>query len=77
VLNPFSAPATGTIDLSTATSSTNVALNSDTYLTGNVGQPCPRCSATGSPSSPGDRHLRSRPARRHGLHHRELERLHP
>src|SRR5262249_48909204 len=43
----------GTLDLSTGASSTNVNLNSDTYLTGNLGQPCPKCSATGTPASPG------------------------
>src|SRR5262245_40802554 len=53
VLNTWSAPASGTLDLATGTSVTNVPLKSDTYLTGNLGQPCPRCSATGTPSSPG------------------------
>jgi hypothetical protein len=77
VLNTFSSPASGTLDLSTGASSTNVALVSDTYLTGNAGQPCPKCSGHGTPSSPGDRHLRSRPAGRHGLHLHQLDRLHP
>jgi hypothetical protein len=53
VLNTWSAPATGTLDLSTGTSSTNVPLTSDNYITGNLAQPCPRCSATGTPASPG------------------------
>jgi hypothetical protein len=53
VLNTWSAPASGTLDLAAGTSSTSVPLNSDIYLTGNVGQPCPKCSATGTPSSPG------------------------
>jgi hypothetical protein len=53
VLNTWSAPASGTLDLTSGTSSTDVALNSDVYLTGNLAQPCPRCSATGTPSSPG------------------------
>jgi hypothetical protein len=53
VLNTWSAPASGTLDLATGTSSTNVPLMSDTYLTGNLAQPCPRCSASGTPSSPG------------------------
>jgi hypothetical protein len=53
VLNAWSAPASGTLDLDTGASSTKVALNSDVYLTGNLGQPCPRCSGTGTPSSPG------------------------
>jgi hypothetical protein len=53
VLNTWQAPASGTLDLSTGTSSTNTPLISDTYLTGNLGQPCPKCSATGTPASPG------------------------
>jgi hypothetical protein len=53
VLNTWNAAASGTLDLSTGTSSTNVPLISDTYLTGNLAQPCPKCSATGTPASPG------------------------
>jgi hypothetical protein len=53
VLNTWSAAASGTLDLASGASSTNVPLNSDVYLTGNLAQPCPKCSATGSPSSPG------------------------
>jgi hypothetical protein len=53
VLNTWSAAASGTLDLSTGASSTNVPLISDNYLTGNQAQPCPRCSATGTPASPG------------------------
>src|SRR5262249_53483949 len=53
VLNTWNAAASGTLDLSTGASQTAVPLNSDTYLTGNLGQPCPKCSATGTPSSPG------------------------
>ncbi len=53
VLNTWNAAASGTLDLSTGASSTNVPLISDTYLTGNLAQPCPRCSATGTPASPG------------------------
>jgi hypothetical protein len=53
VLDTFASPATGSLDLSTGASSTNVALTSDTYLTGNAAQPCPKCSGSGSPSSPG------------------------
>jgi hypothetical protein len=53
VLNTFQSPASGTLDLSTGASSTNVALVSDVYLTGNAAQPCPKCSGHGSPSSPG------------------------
>jgi hypothetical protein len=53
VLNTWSAPASGTLDATGGTASTNVALNSDVYLTGNLAEPCPKCSATGTPSSPG------------------------
>jgi hypothetical protein len=52
VRNTWQAAATGTLDLSTGTSSTNVPLVSDVYLTGNLAQPCPRCSASGTVSSP-------------------------
>src|SRR5262245_33910164 len=53
VLNTWTAPASGTIDLAAGSSSTNVPLQSYVVLTGNVIQPCPKCSATGSPSNPG------------------------
>ncbi len=53
VINTWASPASGTLDLSAGTSSTSVPLASDIYLTGNLAQPCPRCSATGTPSSPG------------------------
>jgi hypothetical protein len=53
VLNTWQAPAAGTLDLGSGATSINVPLISDTYLTGNLGQPCPKCSATGTPSSPG------------------------
>src|SRR5262249_51017891 len=53
VLNTWSAAGSGPPDLASGTSSTNVALSSDVYVTGNLAQPCPRCSATGTPSSPG------------------------
>jgi hypothetical protein len=53
VLNTWAAPASGTFNLATGTSSTNVPLDSDIYLTGNLAQPCPVCSGSGSPSSPG------------------------
>jgi len=51
VLNSFQAPATGTISLVDGTSSTNVVLTSDTYLTGNFDEPCPRCRSGGVPVS--------------------------
>jgi hypothetical protein len=53
VLNTWSAPASGSLDLASGVSSTDVPLISDTYLTGNLAQPCPKCSATGTPASPG------------------------
>src|SRR5262249_50313168 len=54
VLNTWwSAPASGTLDLATGSSSMNIPLASDIYLTSNLAQPCPRCSATGTPSQPG------------------------
>ncbi len=53
VLNTWAGPASGTLDLTTGESSTNVPLNSDVYLTGNLAQPCPVCSVGGSPSVPG------------------------
>ncbi len=45
VLNSFAAPASGTLSLVDGTSSTNVSLTSDNYITGNLAQPCPRCRA--------------------------------
>src|SRR5262245_60369765 len=53
VLNTWSAPAGGTLDLDTGDSSTNVPLKSDVYLTSNAVQACPRCLATGTPANPG------------------------
>jgi len=53
VLNSWRAAAAGTLDLGNGNTSINVPLISDTYLTGNLAQPCPKCSATGTPSSPG------------------------
>src|SRR5262249_6978701 len=53
VLNTWNGSASGTLDLSTGASQTAVPLNSDTYLTGNLGQPCPTCAATGTVASPG------------------------
>src|SRR5262249_29026585 len=53
LLNTFSTPAGGTLDLATGASGMTVDLASATYLTGNVAGPCPRCSASGSPASPG------------------------
>jgi len=53
VLNTWRTAAAGTLDLVSGAVSINVPLISDTYLTGNLGQPCPKCSATGTPASPG------------------------
>ncbi|HKB37742.1 MAG TPA: hypothetical protein VKD72_14945 [Gemmataceae bacterium] len=76
VLNTWSAPASGTLDLTSGTSSTNVALTSDIYLTGNQTQPCPRVlrNRLAEPARDGD--LRPRPARRVGLHHHQFDGLH-
>jgi hypothetical protein len=57
VLDTYSFAASGTLDLGTGTSSTSAVLSSDTYLTGNLTQPCPRCYSggvpvSGSPGSP-------------------------
>src|SRR5262245_10179547 len=43
VLNSFAQDASGTLSLMDLASSTNVSLISDTFLTGNLSQPCPRC----------------------------------
>ena len=45
VINTFSAPGSGTVDLATGSSSTVVPLNSHVFLTGNATAPCPRCVA--------------------------------
>ena len=44
----WKAPASGTLDLATGRWMPNVPLTTDIYLTGNLTQPCPRCSASGS-----------------------------
>src|SRR5262249_51300668 len=44
---------TGSLDESTGELTLSVPLSSHVFITGNGGQPCPRCSATGSPTSPG------------------------
>ncbi len=49
VLNSWSAPATGTVNRTDGTSITSVPLISDIYVTGNLGQPCPRCRSGGTP----------------------------
>src|SRR5262249_23743760 len=45
VMNTWSAPASGTLSLTSGASSPDVSLNSDVSLTGNVTQPCPKCVA--------------------------------
>jgi len=49
VLNTWAKPASGTVDRTDGTSETSVPLSSAIYLTGNLGQPCPRCRSGGSP----------------------------
>ena len=51
VLNTWGAPTSGTVNVADGTSVTNVPLISDTYLTANDVQPCPRCRSGGSPVS--------------------------
>src|SRR5262249_37234109 len=53
VLTPWSAPPSGVVDRATGAITLNVALASDVYVTGNATQPCPRCSAVGTSTSPG------------------------
>jgi hypothetical protein len=43
VLNTFSAPGSGMVDLSTGQSSSSVPLTSAVFLTSNATAPCPRC----------------------------------
>jgi len=51
VLNTLKEPAGGEIDRTTGEATINISLSSTTYVTG---PPlCPRCSASGSPASPG------------------------
>jgi hypothetical protein len=51
VVNKWGQPAGGTVDLATGVTSLNIPLASDVYLTGTA--LCPKCSATGTPTSPG------------------------
>jgi hypothetical protein len=43
VVNVIQTNASGTADLTTGTSSTNIPLSSRVYLTGNSSSPCPKC----------------------------------
>ena len=51
VVNKWGTPATGTLNLTSGAASLSIPLASDVYLTGVA--LCPKCSATGSPGSPG------------------------
>jgi hypothetical protein len=53
ILDTWMSEPGGSLDLASGSLSLDVALSSDIYITSNLAQPCPRCSATGSPSSPG------------------------
>ena len=53
VLNTWAAPARGEVNLIFGDTTIKATLTSDTYITGNLAQPCPRCSAAGIPGSPG------------------------
>jgi hypothetical protein len=52
-VSTFSSPSTGTVNLLTGATTANVGLNLHLYVTGNAGQPCPKCSASGTPGAPG------------------------
>ena len=60
VANTFSAPASGTVDISTGVTSASISLASNVLLTSNDAQPCPICrsgsvsgpACAGSPASP-------------------------
>src|SRR5262249_15238741 len=53
VLNTWASPGSGTLNLTSGAASLNVPLSSYVVLTSNAAQPCPKCSAGGTPSSPG------------------------
>ncbi len=53
VVNTFAGSGSGSLDKSTGALSLSVPLASHVFITGQPGQPCPRCTATGSPASPG------------------------
>ncbi len=52
-VNNFTAPVTGSVNLLTGATTTNVSLGLHVFVTGNAAQPCPRCSAAGAPGAPG------------------------
>jgi hypothetical protein len=51
VLNTWSAPASGSVNLATGAATLNIPLRSEVYLTANVNQPCPVCRSGGVPVS--------------------------
>ncbi len=53
MLNTWTSAASGSLDRASGAATVTMALSSDIYLTGNLSQPCPRCSASGTPGSPG------------------------
>ncbi|MGH7895103.1 MAG: hypothetical protein ACREQL_10565, partial [Candidatus Binatia bacterium] len=53
IVNTFASPGGGTVNTATGALSLGVPLASHVFVTGNEAQPCPRCSAAGTPSSPG------------------------
>src|SRR5262249_36219621 len=53
VINTFASAGSCSLHESTGELTLSVPLSSHVFITGNGGQPCPRCSATGSPTSPG------------------------
>ena len=52
MLISWSAPAAGALDLASGAMTAGMPLASDVYITSNLSQPCPRCSAAGTPSAP-------------------------
>jgi len=52
-VSTFASPSSGTVNLVTGATTANVALDLHLFVTGNSTQPCPRCSATGTPGAPG------------------------
>src|SRR5262249_12403 len=53
VVNTFAQPVSGTVDKGTGQASIDLPLSSPALLPRNPDRPCPRCSATGSPATPG------------------------
>ncbi len=53
VFNTFAEDASGTLNLETGAANINVPLSSHVFLTGIHEQPCPVCTASGTPENPG------------------------